>query len=203
MTTKPTKPRKRRSMHDAVSSTVRSEILRATPPEEQPASAPLVEPPLPAPPPPPEIARPAAPPLETKAPPATQAKPAQGIDFDRLAQNVALMVSAGGKVAAAALAPNANRDTGEVIADQLRAMTSSLGKVAEYYLSEPTRAAEAQTALSGQFVQLWAHTLRRMSGEDSAPVVEPPPGDKRFADPSWRDNPLFDFFKEAYLLTTN
>ncbi len=113
------------------------------------------------------------------------------------------MVSAGGKVAAAALAPNANRDTGEVIADQLRAMTSSLGKVAEYYLSEPARAAEAQTALSGQFVQLWAHTLRRMSGEPSAPVVEPPPGDKRFADASWRDNPLFDFFKEAYLLTSN
>ena len=36
----------------------------------------------------------------------------------------------------------------------------------------------------------------------ASPVAEPDRSDKRFADPAWRDNPFFDFIKQAYVLTT-
>jgi polyhydroxyalkanoate synthase len=46
--------------------------------------------------------------------------------------------------------------------------------------------------------------MRRMSGENDAPDVAPPdPSDKRFADPDWHKNPIFNFLQQAYSLTTN
>ena len=40
-------------------------------------------------------------------------------------------------------------------------------------------------------------------GEDVKPVVEPEPSDNRFKDPEWSQNPYFDFWKQAYLVTTH
>ena len=81
-------------------------------------------------------------------------------------------------------------------------MVRSLGHIAEYYMSEPQRALEAQTALTTQFINLWAATLQRFQGAPAAPVAEPDRSDKRFSDAEWRDNPYFDFIKQAYVLTT-
>jgi polyhydroxyalkanoate synthase len=45
--------------------------------------------------------------------------------------------------------------------------------------------------------------MRRAAGDPAEPVVSPAKGDKRFADPEWGDNPLFDVIKQSYLLTSN
>ncbi len=82
-------------------------------------------------------------------------------------------------------------------------MMATLGRVAEYYMTDAQRALQAQTALSGQFLELWASTLRRLHGEETPAVAAPDPGDKRFTDPGWRDNPYYDFLKQAYVLTTD
>ena len=66
----------------------------------------------------------------------------------------------------------------------------------------PQRAFEAQTALTTQFINLWAATLQRFQGAPAKPVAEPDRSDKRFSDAEWRDNPFFDFLKQAYVLTT-
>ena len=42
-----------------------------------------------------------------------------------------------------------------------------------------------------------------MMGEDVEPIAEPDPPDNRFKDPEWSTNPYFDFWKQAYLVTTN
>ena len=42
-----------------------------------------------------------------------------------------------------------------------------------------------------------------MAGETPEPVVAPGQGDKRFADPDWAENPVFDVIKQSYLLTSN
>ena len=70
------------------------------------------------------------------------------------------------------------RESGAIkttIADDIAEMVKSLGRVAEYYVSDPQRAFEAQTALSPQFVDLWASTLQRLQGEQAAPVAAPEP----------------------------
>ena len=45
----------------------------------------------------------------------------------------------------------------------------------------------------------------RRGGASSAapvePVATPEPGDKRFLDPDWEQNQVFDFLKQSYLLT--
>jgi polyhydroxyalkanoate synthase subunit PhaC len=123
-------------------------------------------------------------------------------DVQALAHNIASAIHQGGNVLSAYLAPRESGDIKTTIADDIFEMVKSIGRVAEYYLSNPQRALAAQTALATQFVDLWAATLQRLQGDEAAPVAAPDASDKRFADAEWRDNPYFDFIKQAYMLTT-
>ncbi len=123
-------------------------------------------------------------------------------DVEALANNTRRVMELAGRALAAFMRP---RETGEIkstIADDVGEMVRSLGHVAEYYMSEPKRALEAQAALGAQFVNLWASTLQRFQGATAEPIAEPDRTDKRFSDAEWRDNPYFDFIKQAYVLTT-
>ena len=122
-------------------------------------------------------------------------------DFNLLSRNLAQMVGEGGKALAAYFGPLEHGDFGQPGEDVAR-VAMTLGRIAEYYLSDAQRALAAQAALSRQFLDLWASTLRRLQGEAAAPIAAPDPGDKRFDHPEWRDNPYFDFLKQAYVLTT-
>jgi polyhydroxyalkanoate synthase subunit PhaC len=124
-------------------------------------------------------------------------------DFDRLSQNLALLVGQGGRALAALLEPfEAGRATSG-LADTVIDAVKSFGRVAEYWLGDPQRAVEAQTTLSSNFLSLWTHTLRRLSGEADAPVVPPDPTDRRFAAPQWQESPIFDFLRQAHAISTN
>jgi polyhydroxyalkanoate synthase len=79
------------------------------------------------------------------------------------------------------------------------ALTQVLGNLA----SQPDRLMRAQADLFARYLDLWQSATRRMGGETSQPVVAPAKGDKRFADPDWNDNPVFDVIKQSYLLTAN
>src|SRR5271167_4008338 len=137
---------------------------------------------------------PAKPPGEGALPPAP--------DVNALAHNIAEAIEQGGKVLAAYLGPRESGEIKTTIADDIGEMARSIGRVAEYYMAEPQRAFAAQAALTSQFVDLWAATLQRLQGEKAEPIAPPDASDKRFADAAWRDNPYFDFIKQAYVLTT-
>jgi len=119
---------------------------------------------------------------------------------EALATNIANAIEQAGRAMAAYLRP---RETGEIktLAEEIGEMVRSIGHVAEYYMSDPARAIEAQTALVTQFIDLWAATLQRFQGVPASPVAEPDQSDKRFSDAEWRDNPFFDFIKQAYVVT--
>ncbi len=123
-------------------------------------------------------------------------------DAEALARNIGSAIEHAGRAMAAYLRP---RETGEIkttIGDDIGEMVRSLGHVAEYYMSDPARVIEAQTALTTKFIDLWAATLQRFQGGPAKPIVEPDRSDKRFSDAEWRENPFFDFIKQAYVLTT-
>jgi polyhydroxyalkanoate synthase len=42
-----------------------------------------------------------------------------------------------------------------------------------------------------------------LGGTTARPVVQPAEGDRRFRDPEWQQNDIFDFIKQSYLLTAN
>jgi poly[(R)-3-hydroxyalkanoate] polymerase subunit PhaC len=124
------------------------------------------------------------------------------VDVEALSHNIARLIEEGGKALAAYLKP---REEGKIKGDGAEDITDvvkSVGRVAEYWLSDPRRALDVQTSLGRAYLELWASAVKRMAGEQAEPVVAPDPRDKRFADPEWSQNQFFDFLKQAYLLGT-
>ncbi len=78
------------------------------------------------------------------------------------------------------------------------ALTEVMGKLA----SQPERMMRAQSDLLARYLDLWKSAARAASGEAGAAVVAPAKGDKRFNDPDWSANPVFDIIKQSYLITS-
>lgn len=106
------------------------------------------------------------------------------------------------KATAAYLKPLEERQAPPEVANDASEAIRTLGKVAEAWMTDPQKAMEAQTRLGSQFFTLWASTLKRAQGEEAEPVAEPEPKDGRFKDPEWSQNPIFDFLKQAYLISS-
>jgi polyhydroxyalkanoate synthase subunit PhaC len=68
-------------------------------------------------------------------------------------------------------------------------------------MANPAKLAEAQFALWGAYVRLWQSTALKSIGKGDGPLASPSPGDRRFSDPAWDENFLFDYVKQSYLLT--
>ncbi len=131
------------------------------------------------------------------------AGPTPGLaDFERLSRNMGRLMEETQKVATAYLEPRV-RSEPKGPGEDAKDMIKTLGQVASYWFMDPTRMVVAQASLSSQLIDLWADTMRRMSGgPTSAPEPERPP-DKRFSAPEWREFPAFDFLRQAYLRTSD
>lgn len=68
--------------------------------------------------------------------------------------------------------------------------------------NKPGAMVEEQVTLWKNQLQLWQNTLFKLAGKPTMPVASPEKGDKRFADEEWEANPIFDFLKQNYLLTS-
>jgi polyhydroxyalkanoate synthase len=124
---------------------------------------------------------------------------AAGPDFERLSLNFARLMEQGGKALAAYFKPSDSRDKTDVSVEMTDAIRS-FSRIAEHWLSDPARTLEAQSSLTVKFLGLLAHSLRRMSGERENPFIPNEPSDKRFAAAEWRDNPYFDFLRQAHAI---
>jgi polyhydroxyalkanoate synthase subunit PhaC len=125
------------------------------------------------------------------------------LDPDAFARNLARLIEQSGKAMAAYLKPREAGEHRDEMAEEISDIIKTFGQVAEYWMSDPTRTLEAQSSLVKGYMELWAQTMRRMSGEKSEVVAVPNEKDRRFAHPEWSSNPFFDTLKQAYLLTTN
>jgi polyhydroxyalkanoate synthase len=66
--------------------------------------------------------------------------------------------------------------------------------------ARPEKLFQAQADLFGRYMELWSTTTRRAMGET---VDSPAPSDKRFRDPAWSENPMFDMMRQSYLATSD
>jgi polyhydroxyalkanoate synthase subunit PhaC len=121
-------------------------------------------------------------------------------DIEEFAHNVARIMEESGRALAAYLKP---REEGRVDGQfaEVTDVVKTLGQVADYWWRDPQRALQLQTSLGKAYLDLWGNAVKRMAGEQVEPVAAPDPRDKRFTDPEWSSNQLFDFLKQAYLLT--
>ncbi|MDO9712404.1 PHA/PHB synthase family protein [Paracraurococcus lichenis] len=68
-------------------------------------------------------------------------------------------------------------------------------------MANPARLMQAQLGFWQDYLTLWQNTARRMLGDVPAPVIAEDPRDRRFKDEAWRENEVFDFIKQSYLLS--
>ncbi|MHA1190643.1 MAG: class I poly(R)-hydroxyalkanoic acid synthase, partial [Alphaproteobacteria bacterium] len=90
----------------------------------------------------------------------------------------------------------------ESLADQTTEVIKTISEIGEYWTSDPSRTIEAQTRLFGSYLSIWNSSVQKAAGHDEGPAISPQAHDKRFNDPEWSDNPMFDALKQIYLATS-
>ncbi len=123
-------------------------------------------------------------------------------DFEELSRNVARFLEGASRATAAYFKPINESQAPPGLPGDTSGAIQTLGRVAEAWMTDPQKSLEAQTRLGAKFMELWGSTLKRAQGEPPEPVAEPDPKDNRFKDPEWSENPVFDFLKQAYLITS-
>ena len=79
----------------------------------------------------------------------------------------------------------------------------ALGEVVQSLASSPDKLMRAQADLFTRYVDLWRTSAARAAGEPAPAPAAPLKGDKRFNDPAWTENPVFDVMKQSYLVTSS
>jgi polyhydroxyalkanoate synthase len=106
------------------------------------------------------------------------------------------------------------RKSGEVLAGYLNgrsngthaAFNDELGIAKAFFeawsrmLTDPMRIAEAQLEMWRDYVSLWQHSMLKLLGQETLPVIEPPEGDRRFRHEDWQQSFLHDYIKQSYLI---
>ncbi len=131
------------------------------------------------------------------APEPTAATPNQAELIETLSMNLAKAAMMAQSAIAEAALTQADRPAA-LSADPFNvapAMTSVMTSLA----AQPDKMIQAQADLFGRYMQLWSSTARQAAGE----APDPAPVDKRFKDPAWSENPMFDIMRRSYLLTSD
>jgi polyhydroxyalkanoate synthase len=68
-------------------------------------------------------------------------------------------------------------------------------------MADPARLMQAQFGLWQDYISLWQNTAWRIMGVEREPVIEGDPKDRRFKDAAWKENEIFDFIRQSYLLS--
>ena len=68
--------------------------------------------------------------------------------------------------------------------------------------TDPVGVLQASQAAAAEWVELWGAAARRAGGAAVEPVIAPERGDRRFNEPAWSEEPVFDYLKQAYLLAS-
>jgi len=124
-------------------------------------------------------------------------------DPKELAYNIARMLEEGGKVLNSLASRSSTGQSGPYSAtSEAGEAAKILGSVAKQWASDPVRAVSAQGKLFQGYADLWGRSMRRFLGEEVEPVATPAPDDRRFTDSDWNESQFFDFWKQAYLLTS-
>jgi polyhydroxyalkanoate synthase len=76
----------------------------------------------------------------------------------------------------------------------------AFGAFANHLFANPAEILKAQQQATADWMKLWSSFAARAIGTSAEPVIEPERGDRRFKDPAWTEEPVFDTIKQAYLL---
>jgi polyhydroxyalkanoate synthase len=136
-------------------------------------------------------------------PPSGELAGYQVADPSELARNLLKLFEDGSRAMAGMLERADTTTTPFATASEWNEASKTLSEIARLWLADPAKLAEAQGELARGYFELWRSVVSRTLGEQTEPVIMPEPGDNRFKDPAWSDNPYFDFWKQLYLLSAS
>ena len=73
---------------------------------------------------------------------------------------------------------------------------------AENLASDPAKLMKANLELWQQHMELWQKAAASALGDSAEPATTADKGDRRFKSEHWDENPIFDFIKQSYLITS-
>lgn len=121
---------------------------------------------------------------------------------EEFVRNMMLLMEEGGR-AFSSLMQRADAKGGPyTTASEMTEAGKVMTEVARQWMTDPARAMEVQGELVKGYMDVWSASWQRAMGQQPEVVAEPEPGDARFRDPDWSNNPYFDFWKQSYLVTT-
>ena len=141
----------------------------------------------------------AAPSAETPAEPAPA--PFPGADQAQLLETLSMNLAKAAMMAQSALAEAAlfQADRPAALSPDPFHVAPAMTSIMSSLASRPEKLFQAQADLFSRYMDLWTGTARQAAGEPMPPA----PVDKRFKDPAWSENPMFDMMRRSYLLTSD
>jgi polyhydroxyalkanoate synthase len=150
-------------------------------------------------------------PAEIADPPPTMSETQKPVvrlpDAKRVAASLSRITQTGRKLVSEYMDRQARQAKGEIVAAPAEGgevIAKSFVDLAQKLAANPGKLVEIQLAFWKDYGALWERTTRRLVGGAGAaaePVITPSPADRRFHDPQWAENAVFDFIKQSYLLT--
>jgi polyhydroxyalkanoate synthase len=120
-------------------------------------------------------------------------------DQEAFARNLARAVEQGSRALSAYVKSQQEGKGADALAGATTEVVNTLGRIGEYWTSDPARLMEAQTRLFANYFTIWQSAMAQAAGRPAATASD---GDKRFSDPDWNENPMFSALKQLYLATT-
>ncbi|MDR3499441.1 MAG: class I poly(R)-hydroxyalkanoic acid synthase [Parvibaculum sp.] len=122
-------------------------------------------------------------------------------DMSALALNLVQAATLGQKAARLMVGGDESESFGTALSD-MRRIGKTMLDVATNYVKNPLKLVEAQAQLWNGYIDLVQSATRKLMGQDTVPVAEPSRADKRFKDPDWQNNIVFDLLKQSYLISS-
>lgn len=123
-------------------------------------------------------------------------------DPEELSKNLIRLYEESSKAVAAYMQRTEGQSGPYSLASEFQQAYKPLSIIVQHWLNDPQKLTEMHNKLIHDYSELWNRSVNRVLGNDVEPVVTPNTGDSRFRDPDWSSNPYFDFFKQAYLITS-
>jgi polyhydroxyalkanoate synthase len=77
----------------------------------------------------------------------------------------------------------------------------AFAELAQRMMADPVAVTASTFDLWKEHLKLWQHTTQRLVG--AAKPLEVQPNDRRFRNPAWSDNAIFEYVKQSYLLSAD
>ena len=97
--------------------------------------------------------------------------------------------------------PDLQQSEADVQVVPIEQVNKTLAEVYHYYLNDQPKLMQAQMRLWQSLTLLWHGAWARSLGQQVAPMIAPARNDRRFKDKDWQENAVFDFVKQAYLVS--